>query len=50
MRRQVFGAAVLEFVIGITTTTWTRAIEPPTGKGVFAGGTERVRGTHPGAI
>jgi hypothetical protein len=38
MRRQVLGvAAVLGLVIGITSTSWTRAIEPQTGKGVFAG-------------
>ena len=30
-------AAMLGLVIGITTTTWTEAIEPQSGKGVFAG-------------
>ena len=38
MRRQaVGGAAVLGFVIGITSTSWTGTIEPQIGKGVFAG-------------
>ena len=38
MRRRVLGgAAVLGLLIGITTTSWTGAIEPQSGKGVFAG-------------
>jgi hypothetical protein len=38
MRRRVLGgAAVLGLVIGITTTSLTRAIEPQSGKGVFGG-------------
>ena len=34
MRSRVF---VLGLVIGTISTTWTRAIEPQTGKNVFAG-------------
>ena len=38
MRRLWMGiAAVLELVIGNTTTSWTGSIEPQSGKGVFAG-------------
>ena len=38
MRRLWMGiAAVLGLVIGITTTSWTRSIEPQSGKGVFVG-------------
>ena len=38
MRGRVLGgAAVLGLLIGITTTSWTGAIEPQSGKGVFAG-------------
>jgi len=37
MRRLRMGiAAVLGLVIGITTTSWTGSIVPPSGKGVFA--------------
>ena len=38
MRRLWMGiAAVLGLVIGVTTTSWTRGIEPQSGKGVFVG-------------
>jgi hypothetical protein len=38
MRRLVLGVViVLGLVIGIASTTWTRAIEPQGGKGVFGG-------------
>jgi hypothetical protein len=38
MRRSVMViAAVLGLVISITSTTWTRGVEPQSGKGVFAG-------------
>ena len=37
MRRQVLGVVVLGMVIGIASITWTRGIEPQSGKGVFAG-------------
>ena len=38
MRRSWMGiAAVLGLVIGITTTSWTRGIEPQSGKRLFAG-------------
>ena len=42
MGRQVWGAAVLGLVIGSTTTSWTRGIEPQNGKGVS---TEEREGT-----
>ena len=29
--------AMLGLVVGITTTSWTRGVEPQSGKGVFAG-------------
>jgi hypothetical protein len=38
MRRLVLGVVVvLGLMVGISTTSWTRGIEPQGGKGVFAG-------------
>ena len=38
MRRSWIGlASLFELVIGKTTTSWTRGIEPQSGKGVFVG-------------